>query len=90
MFAYVFYTGMKDHNCLKDASLSFVTISLRKALKKPHALKALLRNGSPSQDCLFCLDPLYVLPELRWALAPTKNVYQCQLPLCTPSTCRLF
>ena len=58
MFAYVFYTGMKDDTCLKNTSLSFVIITLRKALKNPRAPKALLGNGSLSQGCLLCRDPL--------------------------------
>lgn len=102
----VFYTGMKKHNSLKNASLYFMIINLRKALKenqnhtKPHALKALIRNWSLSQDCLFCLDPLYLLPELRWAMAPAKlfsasyvcmPCHTCVLAMCcSPPVCASF
>lgn len=94
----VFYTGMKEHNCLRNDSLSFMVINLRKALKKtkkpkrkkknPHALKALIRNWSLSQDCLFCLDPLCLLPELRWALPPAKLFSASYL--CMPSHTRVL
>lgn len=80
---YVFCTGMKEHNCLRNARLSFMIINLRKALKNtPHTLKALLRNGFPSPDCLFCLDPLSLLPELRWALVPTELFSASYLCVC--------
>lgn len=85
MSAWVFYTGMKELSCLKNASLSFLIMPFRKALTLPFPpLKALLSNGSLSQVCL-----LRAFVASVWAQVGTGTyeVYQGQLPLCMPCTC---
>lgn len=89
MFAYVFYTGMKDHNCLKNASLSFVIINLRKALKKPTCTQSLTKKWI-SISGLSVLSRSFILTARAQVGTGTYEVYQRQLPLCMPSTCCVF
>lgn len=86
----VFYTGMKEHNCLRNDSLSFMVINLRKALKKTKKPKRKKKKPTRTQSLnkkLISISGLSVLSgsfmSTTWAqVGPAScKAFQCQLPL---------